>query len=46
MRVKMSIECKIGDDPATADHDVRNILYSAKTIAIFGISVKEDSPSH
>ena len=42
----MSIECKIGDGPVAADQDVRNILCSAKTIAVVGISAKKDSPSH
>ncbi len=42
----MSIECKIGDRPAAADRDVRNILCSSKTIAVVGISAKEESPSH
>ena len=42
----MSIECKIGDSPPTADRDLRNILCSSKTIAVVGISAKEESPSH
>ena len=42
----MSIECKIEDRPAAADRDVRNILCSTKTIAVVGISAKEESPSH
>ena len=42
----MSIECKIEDRPATADRDVRNILCSSKTIAVVGISAKEERPSH
>ncbi|MFZ0931800.1 MAG: CoA-binding protein [Syntrophobacteraceae bacterium] len=42
----MSIECKVGDGPAVADQDMRNILCSAKTVAIVGISAKEESPSH
>lgn len=42
----MSIECKIEAGPAAADRDVRNILCSSKTIAVVGISAKEESPSH
>ena len=42
----MSIECKLEDGPEAADRDVRNILCSAKTIAIVGISAKEENPSH
>ncbi|MGA3116090.1 MAG: CoA-binding protein [Syntrophobacteraceae bacterium] len=42
----MSIECKIEDGPAAGDRDVRNILCSSKTIAVVGISAKEESPSH
>ena len=42
----MSIECKIGDGPSAADRDVRNILCSSKTIAVVGISAKEERPSH
>jgi hypothetical protein len=40
----MSTECKLADDPA--DQDVRNILCRAKTIAVVGISPKEESPSN
>ena len=40
----MSIECKIGDRPAAADRDVRNILCSSKTVAVVGISAKERVP--
>jgi predicted CoA-binding protein len=43
---KMSIQCKIEDGPAAADRDMRNILCSSKTIAVVGISAKEESPSH
>jgi len=43
---KMSIERKIEDGPAAADRDVRNILCSAKTVAVVGISAKEESPSY
>ncbi len=42
----MSIECKIDDSPATSDRDLRNILCSSRTIAVVGISAKEESPSH
>ncbi len=42
----MSIECRIEEGPATADRDVKDILCSSKTIAVVGISVKEESPSH
>ncbi|MFZ0929290.1 MAG: CoA-binding protein [Syntrophobacteraceae bacterium] len=42
----MSIECKIEDGPEAGDRDVRNILCSSKTIAVVGISAKEESPSH
>ncbi len=41
----MSIECKLADGPGV-DRDVRNILCSAKTIAVVGISPKEENPSH
>ncbi len=41
----MSNECKIEDGPAE-DLDVRNILNNSKTIAVVGISAKEESPSH
>lgn len=43
---KMSMESKIQDGPAEADRDLRNILGSAKTIAVVGISPKEESPSN
>ncbi len=42
----MSIECKIEDGPAAPDRDLRNILCSSITIAVVGISEKEESPSH
>ncbi len=42
----MSIECNIEESSAAADRDVRNILCSSKTIAVVGISAKEESPSH
>ena len=40
----MSAECKLADGPE--DRDVRNILCNAKTIAVVGISPKEESPSN
>jgi predicted CoA-binding protein len=43
---KMGIQCKIEDGPAAADRDMRNILCSSKTIAVVGISAKEESPSN
>ncbi|MGA2027150.1 MAG: CoA-binding protein [Syntrophobacteraceae bacterium] len=42
----MGIQCKIEDGPAAADRDMRNILCSSKTIAVVGISAKEESPSN
>ncbi|MGO9553455.1 MAG: CoA-binding protein [Syntrophobacteraceae bacterium] len=42
----MSIECKIDDSPAAPDRDLRNILCSSRTIAVVGISAKDESPSH
>ena len=42
----MSIVCKIGDGPAAEDRDMRNILCNSKTIAVVGISAKEERPSH
>ena len=41
----MSIECKIKEGPAAEDRDVRNILCSSKTIAVVGISAKEEAPA-
>jgi len=41
----MSIECKLENGPET-ERDIREILCSAKTIAVVGISPKEDRPSH
>ena len=40
----MSVECKPQDGPAT-DEDIKCILDKAKTVAIVGISTKEDSAS-
>ena len=42
----MSIDCKIEDGPAAEDGDVRKILCNSRTIAVVGISAKEQSPSH
>lgn len=41
----MSMKCKLEDGPE-ADRDVRDILCGAKTIAVVGISPKEENPSH
>jgi len=40
----MSVVCKLPDDPA-ADVDIKCILDNAKTVAVVGISTKEDSSS-
>ena len=42
----MSIECKIGDRSPAADREVRKILCGTKTIAVVGISAKEERASH
>lgn len=39
------MECKLENGLET-ECDIRNILCSAKTIAVVGISPKEDKPSH
>src|SRR5208337_2608175 len=41
----MSVVCKLQDGPAT-DVDIKSILGNAKTVAVVGISTKEDSSSH
>src|SRR5208337_738664 len=41
----MSVECKL-ENPAALDRYIRNILCSAKTIAVVGVSPREERPSH
>ncbi len=40
----MSVVCKLQDGPAT-DVDIKSILGNARTVAVVGISTKEDSSS-
>lgn len=40
----MSLECKVDFSPAT--EEVKKILHDAKTVAVVGISSREDAPSH
>jgi len=41
----MSVECKLENSPEM-ERDISDILTGAKTIAVVGISPKEDRPSH